>query len=256
MKQTVDYVSIHPSMKAGDIIEYQERIYAVQRFCSTSFQLVDCFVPVHEDKKHSEYNALVSEKDVTWISPYRKQSREEFNAGLKNHGPLSKSELCAKHLALLKARLEKAWLNVITDEQKQIHEAHHADNLISYIESLCKKVPNKLYSMCEEGITRCNINLDVSETGLTSGKSLDILWTVPNLDGIQRSSLNSYVVYLLKKRFPSNPEIDDESMWVADTLCKYFKNIFPHLEFHATPTNEGLPTVVMRVPVSHTLSIL
>lgn len=70
-------------MKAGDIIEYQERIYAVQRFCSRSFQLVDCFLPIHEDKKHSEYNALVSEQNVTWISPYRKESREKFNSSLK-----------------------------------------------------------------------------------------------------------------------------------------------------------------------------
>ncbi len=243
-------------MKAGDIIEYQGRIYTVQQFCSRSFQLVDCFLPLHEDKKHSEYNALVSEKDVTWISPYQTQSREDFNAGLKNHGPLSKSEVCAKHLAILKTRLEKAWLNVITDEQKQIHETHHANNLISYIESLCKKVPDKLYSMCEKGITRCNINFNVSESGLTSGKSLDILWNVPNLDGVQRNTLSSYVVYLLKKRFPWNPEINDESMWVAETLCKYFKDIFPHLEFYATPTHEGLPTVVMQVPVEHTMSIL
>lgn len=169
---------------------------------------------------------------------------------------MSKEEVCAKHLALLKTRLEKAWLNIITDEQKQLHETHHANNLISYIETLCKKLPEKLYSMCENGITQCNIKFNVSETGLTSGK-LGILWNVPNLDGIQRTTLHSYVVYLLKKRFPSNPEIDDESHRVAETLCKYFKYIFPHLKFQATPTSEELPTVVMSVPVSYyTLSIL
>ena len=246
-------------MKVGDVVEYQERLYSVQCYCSskTSFQLVDCFLPIND--QYTEYIAMVTETDVTWISPFVKQSREDFTAGVKNHGPLSKSELYATHLALLKARLEKSWMNVVTEEQKEFHESHHVKNIMNCILSLCKRIPDKLYSMCDKGIVTCNITFHISEKDVTysSTDPVGILWNVPNADGIQRKTLYSYSVYLLRKTFPTESmESLSDSEWISEFLCKYCKDIFPHILFHALSMEDTLPVIVMTIPVDHAISIL
>jgi hypothetical protein len=233
-------------MKTNDILEYEQRLYVLR-----DGKLYDCF---KQDNVGTIYYDTVS-----LFGPYRTIDRKEFETALINHGPVSTPEICSKHLALLKLRLEKAWLNVISEKQKELHETHHLRNLLTVLERLRDRLSEKLYMMSEEGHTTCQLNFSISEEILTNGstKTLGILWDVPNLDGIQRTSLREYLVYLLKKKFTKVLEDESEEKWIERTLCEYCEEVFPHLIFRVdTPCSDNLPILLMEIPIERTFSIL
>lgn len=225
------YLSPYISDKESNLLIYNNRLYSCDRIYYSIIYLYDYFKT--KKKYNFDITVRIAEEilDISYENhslEYKQNLYKEFKSTvLYLKDDLDFETVCKIHIYLLHTLYQNTY-KPIDKEKILAKEKLYKNNIMEAYSKVFDCLSNTLYTKVGKGYTTITVNFTLSVENITNSYFEKIDINLPNSDGVIRSSLDTYIPFLLRDELKDYDDSIGKEL-VENMLEKQLKEKFPHL---------------------------